>query len=312
VLSFATMDKHKAARHAAKAVERDPNHVLAWQRLAYLYLQTEDFDRALTAAQRLRGLGADATEWMIFEADVLLRLHRYSEAGECCTQVMAAMPALPAAYRCRALARLCLKQYAKAIDDYSRAVELLGFEGVWPRYQRATPLWITGQTDEAAADYRFVRRDRRSASYADARLFLVLCDEARHLDEAGDHGGAEIARQEACEALEDGRDGALPESWRANILACLAGDLTPDQLVAAADRQDPEQVCEGYYYAGEACLLLGRADRATECFEKCVDTGLVLDSNTFPADPMNEYHLALWRLGEAPIGTELASGAGAE
>lgn len=65
--------------------------------------------------------------------------------------------------------------------------------------------------------------------------------------------------------------------------------------VAAADRTNPEQVCEGYYYAAEHCLMQGRIDKAREWFQKCVETDLVLDLDA-EIDPMNKYHLARRRL----------------
>ena len=51
--SFATMDRDEALHFAEQAVHRNRKHLLAWERLAYLYLQKERFDQALSAAQTL-------------------------------------------------------------------------------------------------------------------------------------------------------------------------------------------------------------------------------------------------------------------
>ena len=64
----------------------------------------------------------------------------------------------------------------------------------------------------------------------------------------------------------------------------------------AADFRNPEHVCEAYYYAGEVCQLNGDTERARTCFQKCVDTNLLFDREELDPDPMNEYHLAVWRL----------------
>ncbi len=63
-----------------------------------------------------------------------------------------------------------------------------------------------------------------------------------------------------------------------------------------ADPANGERVCEGYYYAGEACLLQDQFAEARAWFRRCVETGLRFDPHEFPPNPMNEYHLAVWRL----------------
>jgi tetratricopeptide (TPR) repeat protein/tRNA A-37 threonylcarbamoyl transferase component Bud32 len=294
--SFTTIAIQNALRCAKEAVKRAPGHRLAWERLAYLCLQTEDFPGALEAAQKMIDLGGERAEWLAFGGGVLTRQGRYREAVERYTQAAALAPTQWALYRCRALAYLCLKEYAKAAEDYSKAMNLRSPENIWPRYQRATPLWIIGQRTEAAADYRKARARRGRVSYADARLFLVLQDQARFLRAEGRAADAEAALAEARQVLAGARGEVAPGSWLERILACLAGELTPDELTNAADTGQPVQVCEGCYYAGEACLLKGRASEARQCFRKCVETGLVFDPHSESLGPMNEYHLALWRL----------------
>jgi hypothetical protein len=73
--------------------------------------------------------------------------------------------------------------------------------------------------------------------------------------------------------------------------------LSPERLVTvAADRNDPQYLCEAYYYAGEVCLLSGRRTEARKWFERCASTGVEFDPDTDPVAPMNEYELARWRL----------------
>ena len=301
--SFATLDIERAARYAKEAVQRDGQHRLAWERLAYLALQTEDFDSAQEAAHKLIDLGGDPFGWTMFEGHVLTTQGRYSQAVEHYTRA-AALPASDPAkpYRFRAVAYLCLQEYAQAVEDYSRAGQISAGDSPWDLYKRPTPLWILGRTEEAVEDYRRFRDSKGFPSCADARLFLVLQDQARLQREAGRLEDARRAVKEATEALESGRRGAVPGSWLEKIFACLAGDLTPEGLVSAA--KSPEHVCEGYYYAGETCLLANRPDQARDWFQKCVATDLMFDQDTFPPDPMNEWHLARWRLGLLSAGQE--------
>lgn len=182
----------------------------------------------------------------------------------------------------RALAYLCRNEYAEAIEDYSKAVDLRGLDRLWELYRRATPLWITGRRKEAAADYSEFRMLRGRTTRADARLFLVLCE----------NGEPDKAERVLEGALRDVKN----EPWLRMVFECLAGARSPDQLVDAADHEDVEQIREAYYYAGESCWLTGQMEKARGWFQKCVDTGLVFDGDEFPPDPKPEYHLAHWRL----------------
>ena len=82
------------------------------------------------------------------------------------------------------------------------------------------------------------------------------------------------------------------------VFRCLAGEMSPGELVADGDaRKNLELLCEAYYYAGEACLLANRPGEARKWFEQCVQTHLAYDPDAATGTPMNEYELAEWRLG---------------
>jgi tetratricopeptide (TPR) repeat protein len=300
--SFATLSAQAALRYARRAVSDDPEHGLAWERLAYLCLLTQDFDGALAAARAQVGLGHNPDQWLTFTGSVLTRQGRYSEAVTLYDRAAALAPNRPAPHEARALAHLCLREYQKAIDDYTTAEQLSPTQTARVRqaYLRATPLWITGQRLKAAADYRKVLGRPGRVSYADVRLFLVLHEEGRLLHAAGQTSAAASAFDQARRTLETARRDADRASWLEAILACLAGELTPAQLVARADPLHPGQICEAFYYAGEAELLNARFAEATASFQDCVATGLLFDPHSDPLGPMNEYHLALWRLATLP------------
>ena len=98
---------------------------------------------------------------------------------------------------------------------------------------------------------------------------------------------------------EDFVEWAEGDPWLAKILSCLAGEMTPAELVEAA--ADLKQRCEAYYYAGEVSLLHGRTDEAMAWFRSCLDTGLIQDPDVF-WEPMSEYELAEWRLEQLRSG----------
>ncbi len=301
IRSFATLDLRKAKRFAQTAVERSPGHILARRHLADLCVQTADFEGAREAARDALRYGNDRSRWATFQGDVLMRQGHYADAVRHYTERVKLRPSDHGSYWARAHAYVCLQEYDKAIKDYTRSLELDERDpsGYWQRYFRASALWMSGQREKAAADYRAFRTLRGRVTYAEARLFLVLHEQSRNLQGEGRGDEARRCLHEARDVLQAGRRGAAPGSWLGKVFACLAGVLAPDELVAAADPTHVEQVCESYYYAGEVCLLSGEAEQARRWFRACVGTDLVFDSDVAPA-PMNEYHLALWRLKLLP------------
>ncbi len=296
--TFATLSVEDARRYAQRAVSSDPEHLLAWERLADLCLLTEDFDGALAAAEARANLGPDPEEWWTFMGRVLTRQGRYAEAVEQYSRSAAHAPAGPRPYEGRALAHLCSREYEQAIDDYTTAERCSSTQigQIRQCYLRATPLWVTGRRAEAAAEYRKVLGRPGRVSYADVRLFLVLHEQGRVLQAAGRVDEAGKAFEQAREARVASGRRADRESWLEAVFGCLAGEITPSQLTARTDPDRPGEVCEGFYYAGEACLLNELIEEAAEWFRKCVETDLLFDPDSELLGPMNEYHLALWRL----------------
>jgi tetratricopeptide (TPR) repeat protein len=292
--SFATLDARRAHEYAAEAVALDPESVSAWRRLTSLCLVVGDLDRALEGADRLMALGEPEERWVFFKAKVLAALGRFAEAIQLYSEVIESGNRGSTVYRYRAHARRRVGEHAAAVEDYTKAIALAGDASAreWAAfYQRATPLWILGRTDEALEDYRRVRSILGYPFYADARRHIILRGQGRVT--------------EADEILR-GALGDVEDHWLRQIFRCLAGQITPEALVAdAVAQQNAERLCEAYYYAGETCLMSGRDDEAREWFESCVRTGVEFDPDAIPAVPMNEYELAAWRLetlgaGEPP------------
>jgi tetratricopeptide (TPR) repeat protein len=296
IRSFATLNTSGARPWVAGAVERDASHRLAWERLMGLSLCQGDGDGALAAALALLEIEPNNAHWILFAGQALTIAGRYDEALSYFDQAKALMPNRPQSYRYRAGVHLCRKEYAEAEASYTEALATMGFAEPWDYYQRATVRWIEGRLPEAAADCRAFIRLKGHSFYTDARLFLILRDQGRRLRRAGDAVGAEQLAKEAETALASARRGAVPGSWLESIFQCLSGDLAPEALVRAADRDDAKQMCEAYYYTGEACVLLGHGQTCGDWFRRCVATGVRFDRENLVLVPMNEYHLACWRL----------------
>jgi tetratricopeptide (TPR) repeat protein/predicted Ser/Thr protein kinase len=286
VRSFATLDHDNALCYSRKATDRAPDWDLAWERRAKLALLTVNLDEALQAAQTLVAIGANRCVWGRFMAWVLVRQGRLDDAIEQYDDMLARDdPEKSNLYYERGHIWRRLGQYEKAVADYDRAVVLNGERppsNLWIRYQRATPLSILGRTAEAAEDYRACLASLDRPSYSDARLYIILRDEGRP--------------QEAASVVNRALEGVADSGpWLKSIFTCLAEQSAPEELIQSAARGDRVQVCEAYYYAGEAHRLAGRIGQARECFTKCVETGVTLDPRS-RLSPMNEPELAQWRL----------------
>jgi tetratricopeptide (TPR) repeat protein len=293
--SFATFDLDEALACAQMAVARDSHHALAWWRIANLCSTHNNWPDALAAVDRVIALSARRLQGRLFKGGILTRMGRYHEAIAAYDDAGRVAPNDARPYRFRAVVYVCLKEYEQAERYYTKALELSPYR-IWVPYQRAGVRWMLGDLAGAEADYKSFCQEYPVPSYADARLFLVLCQEGRH-----DQGQALL--EHACRPA--------PQGWLGQVLGCLAGRITPQQLVDAADPNNLEQVCEAYYYAGEMHLMGGQTDAARRCFQGSVDTQLVLDPDTTALDPMSEYHLAVWRLEQldTPDGTTSRPGA---
>lgn len=300
--SFATLQAAEAQRCIDAALRIDPEFAAAWQRCAYLSFRRGDFDRARVAAARLTSLGEDWCKWAYFEAYVLATAGQYALAEQRVAEVLERCNDQSGALLVRAVVHLCQREYESAVADYTTIFHRVGHDLVlddWTPYKRATPLWILGRLVDAAADYRHTLRVHGAASLASARLCILLREQARQLRRAGDLTAADAHDDEARVVLERGLQlaGTVPEEPLRMVLSCLAGQTTPEQLVRVAERKgNARRCCEAAYYAGEVALLQGDEEAARVWFRKCVDSGLIFDPESTYADPMNEYHLAVWRL----------------
>lgn len=290
--SFATLDLNRAFDAAVAATQRDPKHALAWHRLAQLAMHTGRLNDGLRVADHFLALGESPLIWLRFKGDVLTLKGEVQAALEHYDRLVTMNPRDRSVYRSRAHLYRHIGRYQEAVDDYTKALELgESVDGsMWEYYQRATALWIVGRKDEAINDMRRVRILRGFPSYSDARLFVLLRGESRE--------------QEAQEVLEAARRD-VPDRWVDRVFACLVGEITPDQLVGIAG-DDRIRRSEAFYYAGEACLLVGDRDTARAWFHECVHSNVEWDSVAGPLTPMNEHHLARWRL-ETLTGAALTS-----
>jgi tetratricopeptide (TPR) repeat protein/predicted Ser/Thr protein kinase len=277
--SLATADWPWALTCAQTAVQRDPEHVLAWRRLTDLGTFTGTCDIALGGVEKLLELREDFATCMALKGEILARDDRLVDALRCLNEAINARPSVSDTYVSRAMVYVLLGRYGRALEDYNKAIYLEA-HSIWPLYHRAALLWMMNRPDQAVADYRRFKAKITQHPYTDARLFLILC-ELGHPDEAE-------------QVLAAARKTLAPGTWQGRILACLAGDMEPGQLPSEA--RSPREKCEGHYYAGEVYLHDGRSEEARQSFQRCADTGLKTDPDSYALSVMSEHVLAEWRL----------------
>lgn len=67
----------------------------------------------------------------------------------------------------------------------------------------------------------------------------------------------------------------IKDKWSPNIIKSLAGSITDDEFLNAANDtsaiREKEKKCEAYFYMGINHLFQDNMDKAKECFEKCLE-----------------------------------------
>ncbi|HPM23383.1 MAG TPA: protein kinase [Phycisphaerae bacterium] len=283
--SLATLDVRWAQQCAALAVQRDPTYVPAWMRHTHLCVTAQDWTGALAGAETLMRLDAADYRWATLRGDLLARTGALSAAIAQYSQLITVDGHEYNAYLQRAMAYRLLGDLDRAIADYTTCLKfpVAPATTVWPRFHRATVLWMTGQRDAALEDYAWMRARLGRAFYGDARSYLILRELGRDDD----------ADTVVCHALGSVAD----DPWLLKVLECLLARAPEDLLAAAVQMPSPTHECEAGYYAGELYRLAGDAVAARPCFERAVRTGLAF-AHDIPLVPMNEYDLAVWRLGQ--------------
>jgi lipoprotein NlpI len=204
---------------------------------------------------------------------------------------------LAVAFRGRAAARNQLLEYAEAVTDLSRAVELEPFN---PRYyveralihlklrefkqadvdlemalgldrnqlaaqrEKGRLAFYRGDYQEAAEDLVLLAREANGQTFVYSLLWLDLAIRRGNLKR---ESRLFLAEKE----LHAG-------AWPAPLVQMFQGKLEPPEAIAAAASPDPrvalERQCEAYFYAGEEYLIRHQPQQARVAFEAAMATGM--------------------------------------
>ena len=173
-------------------------------------------------------------------------------------------PNNPRVFSCRAEAYFHGGEFEKSVADYSKAIALGATDADFFR-GRGVSEFYAGRLDGAADDFAkaSAAADKESATYIDLWLTWSLQRLGKPLPEA-------LAKR----ATDSHGD------WPRPALAMLAGNITPEAMLAALDSKtgDARQMAlaEANFYVGEHYLTLGDVAKARAFFEKTRQSGVII------------------------------------
>lgn len=174
-------------------------------------------------------------------------------------------PSLARAYECRGNTLFASGDFAAAVADYSKAVGL-GGPDFTRLYRRGHARFYLDRFDEAAADFAQASalRPGEDGIYADLWLASALQRLGRGLPKA-------IVQR----ARQDTRG-----DWPLPALAMLAGELTPQEMLATVERMQGDEkemnLAEAWFYLGQYRLARNEPTMARDAFQKVREKGITV------------------------------------
>jgi lipoprotein NlpI len=203
---------------------------------------------------------------------------------------------LASIYRTRGVDQSHLLNYQKAIEDFTRSIEIDGFN---PQYYQDRAIAYLRARNFAKAD-----TDLEMALGLDRTNFSALREKGRTAFYLGQHDeAASYFVRAAQQADGDGRIYAalwaaiaakragkpaplafnMPEDnarlqWPGPVIKLFSGTMSPEQVLTLSDAVNPRThlmlQCEAQFYLGQYYLLQGQRDLARSSFKAAVDTGV--------------------------------------
>lgn len=203
---------------------------------------------------------------------------------------------LAAAHRIRGVNLSHLLAYGKAIEDFSKAIEIDGFN---PQYYQDRAIAYLRAREFAKAD-----TDLEMVLGLDRTNFSALREKGRTAFYRGEHDeAASFFLQASHSADQEGMvysmlwvsiatqragkpsplnitvpNGQARSQWPVPVAEMLKEVLSPEQMLAQADAQNPRAYlmlqCEAQFYLGQYYLAKGQKDLARQSFTAAVETGV--------------------------------------
>jgi lipoprotein NlpI len=287
-----------AAADYDRAIELMPDNALAYLSRGALRAEQKDFDGALPDFDRVLAVRPDFLPAVVARARILGELRRYADAAGTWGRVIAMHPNDPALLHQRGAAFSAAGDRVQALRDFDAALNFAP--------DRPEILLDRAATRASAGDYADALKDVDRAILAvptEAAPFRVR---GRIRFEQGDHAAAaaDFVTADAAAALKGQRDpylllwlhiarlrsGAADPAdlrrrlgktdlaaWPGPVARHFLGETSADAILTAAEAAPDalprnEQLCEAYFYLGEAELAAGRVESGEALLRKAAAT----------------------------------------
>jgi transglutaminase-like putative cysteine protease/lipoprotein NlpI len=211
--------------------------------------------------------GDDLSDALCERAESLTDLGKPEEGLKDAQLAVKGSPNAARAYACRGNVYFGLRDYARSIADYSKAISF-GGEDSHVMYRRGHARFYNGQLAVAAEDFAKVSQSKQ------ADVDAILYAELWRVWTQKRLGVTPDAAQQALAKTDPGGD------WPRPALAMLHGLMTPEQALATLDRKKGDErdmaLAEGYFYVGQNYYAQGDKVKAAEFFSKAREKGVIL------------------------------------
>jgi tetratricopeptide (TPR) repeat protein len=226
----------------------------ALTRRATAYSRNDDLDRAIADLDAALALRPDSVD--IYRQRSALRRDKGESTGGLAdlAYALTLQPGFVPAYVDRAWLRLSGRDMPGARADFDKAIAAQPDQ---PRLHlgRGVVAYLAGDDGQAVGDFASVIQASTQAPYA--VLWLALTQRRHQVDDGG--------------ALESGLAVLDLQQWPGPVLRFVRGEISPEELTAAAADADPEtarkQDCEASFYSGALARITGDAPTAKARFE---------------------------------------------
>jgi lipoprotein NlpI len=238
-----------ADRHLASALALDPAHVGARLSRAMLRLQE---DRGPEALEIMRAPDMEQAPDAVVHyvrGEALRGDEQYAAAADAYRRALALQPESPFAQYGLSITQVALGADAAAAESFARCMDLRP----WPYWhlRRVQDVLRLGLDTFVVSD---ARSYRDATGWTGPETTYALLPEAMALLRTGD-------KATALEVLAEIEANVKRDSWQAALVSFFRGQLTADQLIAKAKRDDG-LLTEAHAYAGILAGIAGDREKA--------------------------------------------------
>ncbi|MGY8664721.1 tetratricopeptide repeat protein [Bradyrhizobium sp. UFLA05-109] len=215
------------------------------------YIKKGSIDRAISDYDQAIGLDPSEKTAFVYRAAAYRAEHELNRAMADCERAVQLDPKDEFAYICRGATHMASADPGRAIAEFDRAIELNPKQGGAYR-DRAMANFRTGSIAKSIADLD------QASSLDPKNPYIALWRDI--ISRRGNQPGR----------LADAASQVDMAKWPAPVIRLFLGEVTPKELLAAADDQDPVkkkgQECEANFYTAELALQRGTMEEARRLF----------------------------------------------